>query len=119
MLRRWYTINGKEFALQQDIAKALDAIGYFAHPYPSWERGLNENTNCLIRQYFPKGQDLLWVSDAEVQQVMDKLNNRPRTCLGFKTSNQVFLGINPPVALASWIRVSILLIKKALRILLI
>jgi IS30 family transposase len=93
--------NGKEFALHQDISNELDANGYFAHPYHSWERGLNENTNGLIRQYFPKGKDLAEVTDAEVQEVMDKLNNRPRKCLGFKTPNQVFSGINPPVALAS------------------
>lgn len=69
--------------------------------YHSWERGLNENTNGLIRQFFPKGKDLSEVTDKEIQRVMDKLNNRPRKCLGFKTPNQVFLGINPPVALAS------------------
>jgi IS30 family transposase len=93
--------NGKEFALHHEIAKELDACGYFAHPYHSWERGLNENTNGLLRQFFPKGMDLSEVNDAEVQQAMDKLNNRPRKCLGFKTPNQVFFGINPPVALAS------------------
>ncbi len=93
--------NGKEFALHQEIAKELDACGYFAHPYHSWERGLNENTNGLIRQYFPKGKDLSEVTDTEVQAVMNKLNNRPRKCLGFKTPNQVFFGIAPPVALAS------------------
>lgn len=93
--------NGKEFAWHQKISEELDANGYFAHPYHSWERGLNENTNGLIRQYFPKGKDLSEVTDAEVQVVMEKLNNRPRKCLGFKTPNQVFSGINPPVALAS------------------
>ncbi len=93
--------NGKEFALHQDIDKALQSNGYFAHPYHSWERGLNENTNGLIRQFFPKGKDLSEVTDEEIQRVMDKLNNRPRKCLGFKTPNQVFFGINPPVALAS------------------
>ncbi len=93
--------NGKEFAYHQQIAEGLDARGYFAHPYHSWERGLNENTNGLIRQYFPKGQDLSAVTDAEVWAVMEKLNNRPRKCLGFKTPNQVFSGINPPAALAS------------------
>lgn len=93
--------NGKEFAQHQKIAKELDACGYFAHPYHSWERGLNENTNGLIRQYFPKGKDLSDITDAEIQAVMDKLNNRPRKCLGFKTPNQVFFGIDPPVALAS------------------
>lgn len=93
--------NGKEFALHQEIDKDLQSNGYFAHPYHSWERGLNENTNGLIRQFFPKGKDLSEVTDEEIQRVMDKLNNRPRKCLGFKTPNQVFFGINPPVALAS------------------
>ncbi|NOQ50779.1 MAG: IS30 family transposase [Desulfuromonadaceae bacterium] len=93
--------NGKEFALHQDIDKELQANGYFAHPYHSWERGLNENTNGLIRQFFPKGKDLSEVTNEDIQRVMDKLNNRPRKCLGFKTPNQVFFGINPPVALAS------------------
>ena len=93
--------NGKEFTLHLEIAKELDASGYFAHPYHSWERGLNENTNGLIRQFFPKGKDLSEVTNAEVQEVMDKLNNRPRKCLGFKTPNQVLFGINPPVALAN------------------
>ena len=93
--------NGKEFALHLDIDEVLQSNGYFAHPYHSWERGLNENTNGLIRQFFPKGKDLSEVTDEEIQSVMDKLNNRPRKCLGFKTPNQVFFGINPPVALAN------------------
>jgi len=93
--------NGKEFALHQDIDKELLSNGYFAHPYHSWERGLNENTNGLIRQFFPKGKDLSEVTDEEIQRVMDNLNNRPRKCLGFKTPNQVFFGINPPVALTN------------------
>jgi len=93
--------NGKEFASHQKIDKKLKSNGYFAHPYHSWERGLNENTNGLIRQFFPKRKDLVDVTDAQIQEVMDKLNNRPRKCLGFKTPNQIFFGINPPVALAS------------------
>ena len=93
--------NGKEFAHHQEISKELRCRSYFAHPYHSWERGLNENTHGLIRQFFPKGKDLSEVTDNEVQAVMDKLNNRPRKCLGFKTPNQVFLGINPPVALTT------------------
>jgi IS30 family transposase len=93
--------NGKEFAQHQEISKELYCSGYFAHPYHSWERGLNENTNGLIRQFFSKGKDLSEVTDSEVQAVMNKLNNRPRKCLGFKTPNQVFLGINPPVALTT------------------
>lgn len=93
--------NGKEFARHECIAEALDADFYFAHPYASWERGLNENTNGLIRQYFPKGCDFTAITDNDLQRVTDKLNNRPRKCLGMKTPNQVFFGINPPVALAN------------------
>ena len=93
--------NGKEFADHKNIADKLSAKFYFAHPYASWERGLNENTNGLIRQYFPKSRDFTTITQKEIKQVMNKLNNRPRKCLGIKTPNQVFLGINPPVALAS------------------
>ena len=93
--------NGKEFAKHEVIAETLNADFYFAHPYASWERGLNENANGLIRQYFPKGHDFTTITCKEIQKVMDKLNNRPRKCLGMKTPNQVFFGINPPVALAS------------------
>ena len=93
--------NGKEFAYHMDIGQALDAQGYFAHPYHSWERGLNENTNGLIRQYLPKGTDFDKLTTEQIRTIMDKLNNRPRKCLRFKTPNQVFFGINPPVALAS------------------
>jgi IS30 family transposase len=93
--------NGKEFAQHEAIAEALDADFYFAHPYASWERGLNENTNGLIRQYFPKGCDFTTITQKDIQNIMDKLNNRPRKCLGMKTPNQVFFGINPSVALAS------------------
>ena len=70
--------NGLEFSEHENIARALDADIYFAHPYASWERGINENTNGLIRQYFPKGTDFNLVSDKEIQYVMDRLNNRPR-----------------------------------------
>ena len=93
--------NGKEFAGHKTIADKLKAKFYFAHPYASWERGLNENTNGLIRQYFPKGSDFTNITQKEINQVMNKLNNRPRKCLGIKTPNQVFLGINPSVALTS------------------
>jgi len=93
--------NGKEFALHEDIAEALEAKGYFAHPYHSWERGLNENTNGLIRQYVPKGTSMDDLTQFEVDSIMDSLNNRPRKCLGFRTPNQVLFGIDPPIALAS------------------
>ena len=90
--------NGREFARHQAIAKALNATFYFAHPYASWQRGLNENTNGLIRQYFPKDRDFTTITEQEIKMAMDKLNNRPRKCLGMKTPNQVFFGINPNVA---------------------
>ena len=93
--------NGKEFAYHQEISKELDSEAYFAHPYHSWERGLNENTNGLIRQYLPKGIDLRGVSSKTVRQIENKLNNRPRKCLGFKTPNEVFYGTKTPVALTS------------------
>jgi len=93
--------NGKEFAYHQTVAKGLDAQGYFAHPYHSWERGLNENTNGLIRQYLPKGTDFRTLTLEKLRSIMDRLNNRPRKCLGFKTPNQLFSEINPPVALSS------------------
>jgi len=93
--------NGKEFAYHQQVSETLNAKGFFAHPYHSWERGLNENTNGLIRQYCPKGQEIEVLSDAEVKAIMDKLNNRPRKCLGFRTPNQVFNDVHSNVALAS------------------
>lgn len=93
--------NGKEFARHQEISTALRANFYFAHPYSSWERGLNENTNGLIRQYFPKKHDFTTITEQDISMVMSKLNNRPRKCLGFKTPNQVFFGIKPFVALAT------------------
>jgi len=91
--------NGKEFARHQEISTELQADFYFAHPYSSWERGLNENTNGLIRQYFPKKHDFTTITEKAISMVMNKLNNRPRKCLGFKTPNEVFFGIKTEVAL--------------------
>ena len=84
--------NGLEFSAHELIAEGLSADVYFARPYASYERGTNENTNGLIRQYFPKGTDFNNVTDEEVQAVMDILNNRPRAVLGFKTPNEVLMG---------------------------
>jgi transposase, IS30 family len=92
--------NGREFANHQEIASQLQADFYFAHPYSSWERGLNENTNGLVRQYFPKKSDFSKITDSDVQQVMDRLNNRPRKTLGYKTPNQVFFK-QKPIALTT------------------
>lgn len=82
--------NGGEFADHKAIAAALKAQAYFAHPYSSWERGLNENFNGLLRQYIPKGKDLRLVSDEDVQQAQMKLNLRPRKCLEFRQPLVVF-----------------------------
>ena len=82
--------NGKEFASHEKISSELRADWYFARPYHLWERGLSENTNGLIRQYFPKGMDFAELMQEDTNRAMDKLNNRPRECLGFKTPNQVF-----------------------------
>ena len=84
--------NGMEFAEHETIAKRLDADIYFAHPYSSWERGINENTNGLIRQYFPKGTDFNQITDDDVQWVMDRLNNRPRKTRGCQSPNELFMG---------------------------
>ena len=82
--------NGREFADHERIAHDLEAQVYFAHPYSSWERGLNENTNGLIRQYFPKHRDLMTVTAAEIQQAMHRLNHRPRKTLGYRTPYETF-----------------------------
>lgn len=82
--------NGSEFANHEKISKELNADFYFAHPYASWERGLNENTNGLVRQYFKKGSDFNSVTDQDLQVIMDKLNNRSRKTLSYKTPNEIF-----------------------------
>ena len=82
--------NGLEFAEHQKMAQTLSANIYFAHPYASWERGLNENTNGLIRQYLPKSRRLDNVTDKELENIMEQLNHRPRKSLGFKTPYELF-----------------------------
>ena len=82
--------NGKEFAAHQQTAKVLKAGIYFATPYHAWERGLNENTNGLIRDFFPKGTDFSTISRAEVAKVERLLNSRPRKSLGYQTPQEVF-----------------------------
>lgn len=82
--------NGKEFSLHEAIAKTLGCDTYFARPYHSWERGQNENANGLLRQYFPKAMELVNVTMKQVFKAIDKLNSRPRKCLGFKTPYEVF-----------------------------
>ena len=83
----------KEFATHQTITRKLSADFYFAHPYASWERGTNENTYGLIRQYLPKNRDLTTVTAEEEIMIMDRLNLRPRKCLDFRTPYEVFFGL--------------------------
>lgn len=76
--------NGREFWQHEEVNEVLGCASFFAAPYHSWERGLNENTNGLIRQYFPKGTDLREVDPAYIKFVEDRLNNRPRKTLDFQ-----------------------------------
>ena len=82
--------NGKEFSMHEKTAQQLSCNTYFAKPYHSWERGQNENANGLLRQYFPKSMELIDISVKQVFKAIDKLNSRPRKCLGFKTPYAVF-----------------------------
>jgi transposase, IS30 family len=82
--------NGTEFAQHKRISNWLDAGFYFCHPYSSWERGLNENTNGLIRQYAPKGSSFSHFTNNHLKQLMGNLNNRPRKCLDYKTPREVY-----------------------------
>lgn len=86
--------NGREFAQHETIARTLGADVYFAHPYHSWERGTNENTNGLVRQYFPKGTNLLKIDEEQVESAAEKINNRPRKVLGWKSAREIFFGLS-------------------------
>jgi IS30 family transposase len=86
--------NGKEFAGHKKIAESTGGSFFFANPYCSWERGLNEHTNGLVRQYFPKGTDFTKLTKSAVAQVEFKLNSRPRKILNFKTPAEAFYALN-------------------------
>lgn len=81
--------RGKEFAAHAEITGELGVEFYFALPHHPWQRGTNENTNGLLREYFPKGTQFEKVSDKRIAEVYDKLNRRPRKTLGFKTPYEV------------------------------
>ena len=83
--------NGTEFTAHEQIAKHLEADTYFAHPYCSWERGLNEQINGLVRQYFPKSCRFDTITDTDVQLVAYRLNSRPRKSLGYITPTEALL----------------------------
>jgi IS30 family transposase len=91
--------NGREFSDHAKIDEALDSVSYFADPFSSWQRGSNENLNGLVRQYIPKNRPLSTVTHDELAMIQDRLNNRPRKRLGFKTPNEVFKASIKSVAL--------------------
>lgn len=82
--------NGREFCRHERVNEALDCASYFAKPYHSWERGTNENTNGLIRQYLPKGEDLRKINLEKLSRIMDDLNTRPRRVLKYQTPQAVW-----------------------------
>jgi len=82
--------NGREFAKHGEMVESLECETFFAKPYHSWERGQNENANGLLRQYFPKGMELIDIAVEEVLRAVNKLNSRPRKCLGFRTPYEAF-----------------------------
>jgi len=82
--------NGKEFSNHKVVSEALESRFFFAKTYRSWERGLNEHTNGLVRQYFPKSKRFDEVTDDDLMRVELLLNNRPRKVLNFATPIEVF-----------------------------
>jgi transposase, IS30 family len=85
------TDNGGEFAWHEKLDASLGCLSYFCRPYASCQRGTNENTNGLVRQYIPKQRNLHTVDQQELEMIMERLNHRPRKRLGFKTPHQVFV----------------------------
>jgi IS30 family transposase len=92
--------NGKEFSGHQKLSEALGVSCFFANPYHSWERGLNEHTNGLLRQFFPKGTNFKIVKPEVLKKVVDLINHRPRKSLDYRTPYEVFYSsTSAPVAL--------------------
>lgn len=90
-LRRTITLdNGKEFADHKGISAKTNLEVFFARPYASWQRGLNEQTNKLVRRFLPKGMDFIGLTKAQVAKVERALNNRPRKCLGYRSPMEVY-----------------------------
>jgi transposase, IS30 family len=88
--------NGKEFSEHEALARSLEIDVFFAHPYASWERGTSEQTNGLLRQYYPKGTDFAEVSHHDLAKRVESINQRPRKCLGYKTPSEVFFNNSSP-----------------------
>ena len=89
-LRHTLTVdNGKEFAAFKQMEQRTGLKIYFADPYSAWQRGTNENTNGLLRQYYPKGYDFTKLTEEALAKAVRKLNHRPRKCLGYRTPHEV------------------------------
>lgn len=89
-IRSITTDNGREFAAHAKISEAIGVRVYFTDPYSSWQKGAIENANGLIRQYIPKGMPFKNVSDSQIRQIQDKINNRPRKKLHFSSPDELF-----------------------------
>jgi IS30 family transposase len=89
--------NGKEFSGHEELSKVLSALFYFATPYHSWERGLNEHINGLLRQFFPKGTNFKIVKPEEVQKAVELINHRPRKCLDYRTPCEVLYELSSDI----------------------
>lgn len=92
--------NGTEFALHQHMANQLNIDIYFAAPYASYQRGTNENTNGLIRRFFPKSISFAKITQQQLDAIVNLINNRPRKCLGYRTPNKIFAQIREQLLLA-------------------
>ncbi len=82
--------RNREFQLHSEVTRKLGVEFYFPPPHQPWQRGTNENTNGLLREYFPKGYDFSTITDEQLQAVVDQFNHRPRKCLGYRTPAEVY-----------------------------
>jgi IS30 family transposase len=90
--------NGREFCGHEKLSESLQIETFFANPYHSWERGLNEHTNGLIREFYPKNTNFKIVKEEDFQNVVDLINHRPRKSLDYRTPYEVFFASSEPVA---------------------